>query len=1299
MNDKHKINNINETYTVFLMEEQKNDLYDITNYNDEDLYEMLDLNNPTDRELEAKILLTIDKYEEIEGKQANEIKDFFEKVYDHFFDNDETYENDKKIKEGMNGMDEKTAKDKELSDYNAVYGGGEVANKSDADQKLVQTTTLNYGASKLNPLLKETQKRVLQLDSQFRNYQNYPSSTNYLINLSERLHNVVSLRLHSVSIPYTWYNVSNVYNANYFRLVGNVDGIKDVYDLKFDISAGAYNTEQLVNAVNNSIASVAAANTDIDFGTTALSHDVETSKTTLTLDIQQVYNETNFYLYFNRLTSAFESDASRCKSIPGFLGYGNLVIPKYRSSNFAQSQTTSSVENAYSLESIYSNFESCFNATGKTCPPDNITYNSFNPKTTFYLVINDASNGIVGNNYFDIVNFDGPNPYSTNGDSSSNVLEQFRVSFGDVSGLYPREALLQIINRSLLTNEFLSSNASLNQYDISYAIADGSYNTLQRFQLRTLFNRETTKKKRNAKQIILFPDEDDVVNNMDQNERKTFWQGPIWTGEQSCFLFDKNTIFTQPNAVRAEVPPVTTLYDVSTNPTITLVCTKDNFDNSFNNRQITVQTSSNAGYTDGYSLNNLIGVYSYGTTYERSEINTKFNNIKDMTGSDISNGFVDAKAFYDIGNRKCRMQFDLLTYFNELDYTFNVENSFLHYSTDMSSLTILDASYAYRAGENVALNYDGSVNDVALTSNSTAASINIPKNTIKSTGGTSYSNTPQNLIIGNFEWDFQNGFTVNNNNNRIVVNPKSGTGVQDVSAYTIYFRNGTYRTPEIFTNMVNNTFARVQGETDASGTSLDGLRMVNSKMDFSGNQWNLTLEIDNRLTQKDYKVVFDDSGNTYTNDWMDESGNIRYTLDTSTNGQIIESTTINAFNGTMWNVYLGFEKSEYDLATDVSANTEIVGQRDVYYDVSKVAHIYDTNIVEYDTTGDNQTILQFKNNVFTFSPQTNVKGLIDASGVKKVEVVIPSGLYPSYYLYNEINSQFNNSIEQTNFSVIYSFFDEEGLETTVMQTNLNKVYTAQDYVLEFYNAEEASTQNIKNVTTDSFAAITYDVTLGWLLGFRADPIVNLNSTDASNSSYIADYTYSIDTNTDIITLLGDTPLDLYLYKNLYLILNDFTQNHLNDGLVTGVRNNPQASKPTYSSKATKVCNPINERNQSSIFNAVQPGMGLTENQLFAANVIEEDNFARQTTKVYSDPPFVKDMFALIPIKVSSLSQGQVFTEFGGMLQDNRRDYFGSVNIEKMQIQLLNDHGDVIDLNGTNWSFSLIFEYLYNLKGI
>jgi hypothetical protein len=78
---------------------------------------------------------------------------------------------------------------------------------------------------------------------------------------------------------------------------------------------------------------------------------------------------------------------------------------------------------------------------------------------------------------------------------------------------------------------------------------------------------------------------------------------------------------------------------------------------------------------------------------------------------------------------------------------------------------------------------------------------------------------------------------------------------------------------------------------------------------------------------------------------------------------------------------------------------------------------------------------------------------------------------------------------------------------------------------------------------------------------------------------------------------------------------------------------------------------------------------------------------------------VKDMFALIPIKVSSLSQGDVFVENGGSLQDNNRKYFGPVNITKLKIQLLNDHGDVINLNGKDWSFSFSFDYLYNIKGI
>ena len=41
---------------------ENENMYDVKSYNDNELYDILDLTNPSDRELEAKILLLIDKY-------------------------------------------------------------------------------------------------------------------------------------------------------------------------------------------------------------------------------------------------------------------------------------------------------------------------------------------------------------------------------------------------------------------------------------------------------------------------------------------------------------------------------------------------------------------------------------------------------------------------------------------------------------------------------------------------------------------------------------------------------------------------------------------------------------------------------------------------------------------------------------------------------------------------------------------------------------------------------------------------------------------------------------------------------------------------------------------------------------------------------------------------------------------------------------------------------------------------------------------------------------------------------------
>jgi len=1264
------INNINENYTDFLMNKEIEELYNIEKYSEDELFQMLDLNNPTDRELEAKLLYTIEKYDELKEDEASKIKSFFEDAYSYFFENNEKQqENDNIIIEGMETQEKEQNNEKK----------NEVFNKdAQKDSSLVQTTTLEYTGSKLNPLLKETQKRVLQLDSQFRNYGNYPSSTDYIINLSEVLNNVVALRLHSVSIPYTWYNISNVYNANYFQLLGNVDGLIGFYDLKFEIPAGSYDTEGLIAALNTSIQQVKAENTDIDFGTTAITHDTTTSKVTFTIDIQQIYNETNFYLYFGEITNAFDNRV-RQNTIPGFMGFANMVIPRFQSSNADIITVTTGVSNAYSLESIYSNFQDSLSITGRvstgtgTTLPSTLEYNPFDPNAVFYLVIDDASNNIVGNNFFTIYNYDGPRLY----DSSSIILDTIRVDFGDVSGLYTRSTLLELINRSLLSNNFLSNNAFLHQFDISYnsgldASSNETITTMQRFQMMILLNRETTVKKENSKVALVFPDENAVFTGLSNEDKNINWGGPLWKGQQSCFLFDNDVAFTSPNSLKSEITPIQSRYNIVSKPILKLRCIKEGYDNSFNNRIIRLDTSTATGNSEGYILNDYIGIYNNQTNYLNSEINTKLRNIGDENGVQILNGYVKAKAFYDVGIKRSRIQFDMLTYFNQYDYELDISGSFFSDFANTASGSVL--------AEN-SIDISNGVSNVLTGFNDDGSGNKLP-----------YVQSGNNSKFP---------YTIDGTNNKIVVKPGTVGGLAGVNnlygnGYEIIFPSGAYRTPDVLTRIINDIFSRIQGEDDASGNSLYGLNMSQSIVTITENTITFTYSILNKITQDDYKVELSDftidaSNNatstpytSYENDYYDISGNERYslqrTLDSSGNVLLSYNESSNpGITGNSWNALLGFTDVSYSLN---STQREIIGSRDIMYDISK------TILIDSE---------ELQNNSIFFTPQSSVKGLTDSSGVKKIEISVPDGIYNIYGLYNAINIKLRNN-EQTTNSILYSTFDR-GIEYSVFQLSINQKYTADDYVLSFYNEEDTTTQNVKSITSNSFQTTTWDVTIGWLLGFRTHPQFDLNSTVATTSLYSDSNNYKVDASTNIVTIEGDTCLDLYLFKNLYLIVDDFTQNHLNDGLITGVRNNPNAEKPSYSSSATRVCDPLTKQNQSSIFNSSQPGMGLTEKQLFAANKIQEENVIINSTKLYSDPPYVKDMFAMIPLKVSGLKQGDVFTEYGGTLQDNDRKYFGPVNITKLRIQLLNDHGDVINLNGNNWSFSLVFEYLYNMKGL
>ena len=60
---------------------KQNEMYDVNKYTDDELYNILDLINPSDRELEAKIIFLMRKYENMQNKSGDELAKFFKNIY------------------------------------------------------------------------------------------------------------------------------------------------------------------------------------------------------------------------------------------------------------------------------------------------------------------------------------------------------------------------------------------------------------------------------------------------------------------------------------------------------------------------------------------------------------------------------------------------------------------------------------------------------------------------------------------------------------------------------------------------------------------------------------------------------------------------------------------------------------------------------------------------------------------------------------------------------------------------------------------------------------------------------------------------------------------------------------------------------------------------------------------------------------------------------------------------------------------------------------------------------------------
>ena len=250
---------------------------------------------------------------------------------------------------------------------------------------------------------------------------------------------------------------------------------------------------------------------------------------------------------------------------------------------------------------------------------------------------------------------------------------------------------------------------------------------------------------------------------------------------------------------------------------------------------------------------------------------------------------------------------------------------------------------------------------------------------------------------------------------------------------------------------------------------------------------------------------------------------------------------------------------------------------------------------------------------------------------------------------------------------------------------------------------------------------TFNGTLGWLMGFRlpVQPIFSANYSNASN------YTG------------GNTPIsvmNLFGTKYFILVLDDFNQNHINNGLITITELSKTLPIPSYyntsqpytcvsnTTSLTGLLNPNIVGNLSNISPETAGALGVNPDNLFnslqdkidfgTSNVIQVLPSAPRTltqAQIYTINEIIKnrnktisfrakaptnsDTFAMIPIKYG-MKVGELYVEFSGALHDNKRVYFGPVNIDRLRIRLLDDRGNVIDLHGADWCVTLLAESLY-----
>ena len=1272
---------------------KKPSIYNVHDYSDAELYTLLDLVNPSDRELEAKILMQIHKYESITTKSAQKLVLFFDDIYNHFFENEdedgiEGFENtveasvdvvDNTDNQPMITSSAPTNSTREVytEDYKEPKLPPDQLKKTD----ISYTQSLEYSRGKLNPLLQQTTKRIISIDSQYRSDKR-SMPTSFTFNLSEPLKDVVSLKLYSVQIPYTWYTIGKAYGNNFFYFKGRTAGIDSgsgLHDIKLEIEPGNYSPAELIAEVNSSIDTIKSGNiADISMGNTNIYYNKFNSKTSTTIELTKGYNESSYVLDFEgsfdiqdylgftdtqHSTRTIRSaiDVSYQTDVPFVVSNSNnyFTVNVYQDDfiNIDSSFDVVITNGTYTRNTLVDHVKTVLSGTDKLTNTDcyidasgryidmklqlSRIPNSVNENTKMSVVFYDQDHYILD---LDPIIFVGTPPLDISGNIGSDISGTIYLSIVSAVSLVEGQIMGTIYNNDAVIYNIVSTQTrtDMSNNDLLVYLRDI-------INLNQLFNADI------SDNSIIF-----TVNASDR----------IWTnsvGIESCFQFENITNNMNEIISDKEAKEQGGRYTIFTEPYISLTPNIETFRNSINDISFSIPNTLTVG---SYSLNEYISAINTSIRKYDDSHNNILNSPAENYVFNNETAFPTGTYAY-LQNNIVQMKFDVNKVFDESMYIIDLSGSIF----DNNIVTMFAGASNNKLLDLSGVSYSTvATNGTLDVSNDTIIFTLIPK-----TGSGINGNEEEAGLVLRMDSRITPGLELSGN----------GRQINDIIMEFI---------KPVFDNYVDP----ISNVKIFEGTDLQSTAIGTSGFNIIFDQIN----IKKTLLAKNYRISFVDTADTW-------NSNLKIP-DSLINDEYIDTS----FNMTIPPNYIIYDTN--NLRVDISemhvdSSGNILDSSGNIYDSggtlqSIIGDIDSSGSIIYKVDPSGNVIVSGKESLpipqpltistsnGTFRLKAVDDGVATSTGENDIVIILPSNIYYRDTLIAAINSQINDSpsnttIRGTSVSIVKK--DTDNKYYTKFILDLNRQYTTRDYNLVFYDESSFVTCT---AGSSSVQNTTWDTTIGWIMGFRDYTTYDLSVDPSTDIDNVVDRV-----NGNEITIIGDTGLSTNLYNYFLICLDDFNQSHLNDGLVTITNVDNRIPLPSYANRSNFVCDPVTGQKVYSVTNDANVTNRLTEKQIYAtevaANSAGQDNSigSSVSTKSYGTGPFVTDVFGLIPMKVSGLQNGSTYVEFGGTLQNQERSYFGPVNITRMSVKLVTDRGNLVDLNRANWSFSLVCEQLNKLE--